>query len=322
MMLSRTAFEADLKTSYLPLTKRLTKVENQIQRLIIRAMANAKLSTTYWNSIRRELDVLYAKMNGIFRSWAIDEIPGGYKRSAKLIHKRIDAMKTVLNKAGKTSAQLLHGNASMQIMRGLYSTSVDSFLSASVAGRQNLRNLFIRTQQKLVEESLINVAVGTGFEMGNLQEAQSLLSSIFRSPEWNIVTEKRFIQAGRYKYKPSYYAQMVARTKFHQGQSQAALVQAANYDTDLIQISAHNTTTQLCMDFEGKIFSVSGKDKRFPLLTESPPFHPNCLHLMFPTFEGAMVVQGTLESFSAFSRGEISRPPIPSGFIPAASRVA
>ncbi len=315
------SFERDLKARYLPLTKNLTVIENKIQKLMIRAMANAKISTAYWTVMRRELDILYVRMNSIFNSWA-PYFKAAYAQSIKDIHKRIASMKTVLNLARQTVPELLAGNASRQIMAGLYSSSVDSFLTAIAAGRQNLRNLFIRTQQVLVEESLINVAVGRGFEMGDLREAKDMLAAIFESPQWDIVNKRWYVQAGRYKYKPSYYAELVARTKFHQAQSQAALMQAANYDTDLIQVSSHNTTTEICMPFEGKIFSVSGKDKRFPPLTESPPYHPNCLHLLFPAFESGLQAQGTLESFSAFSKGEIDKPPVPSAFIPVKERVA
>jgi len=320
-MLSRVAFEAEVKQAYLPLTKRLTKVERQINKLIIRAMSNAKISTVYWNGVKTELNYLYAKMNKIFRNWAIKEIPVGYKRNIALIQKRINASKTILNQAQKTASQLLSSNASKQIVNGLYRSSIDSFLSSSMAGRRNIRNLFIQTQQKLVQESLVNVAVSTGFEMGNLEEAKSLLTTIFKSPAWDIVNTNRFVQAGKFRYKPSYYAEMVARTKFHQAQSQAALVQANNYSTDLMQVSSHNTLTRICIPYEGKIYSISGNDKRFPALFDTPPYHPNCLHLLFPTFETAMEVQGTLESFSAFSKGKISRPPVPSGFVPVGDRV-
>ncbi len=133
--------------------------------------------------------------------------------------------------------------------------------------------------------------------------------------------EKHFVQAGNRKFSPSYYAELVARTKFHEAHSIAAVSQAGNYGTDLLQVSSHNTPTAICVPFEGKIFAVGGGDKRFPPLSDTPPYHPNCLHLLFPTFVEAMEVQGTLDSFSAFSRGKISRPPVPAGFVPVGQRV-
>jgi len=315
------AFEKDFRKRFMPLAKRMTKLEKRINKLIVKAMSNAKLSTAYWNGLKREMNILYKEMNVVFDLWAKKEIPARYRRSIFQMQKRIGANKLVLDKAKKTAIQVVKSTASNQIMRGLYTSSVESFLSASLTGRQNLRNLFITTQQTLVQESFVNVAVGTGFEMGDLRQAKSLLTSIFSSPAWEMVEQNRFVQAGKFKYKPSYYAELVARTKFHQANSQAALVTAQNHDTDLMQVSSHNTSTKICVPFEGKIFSISGRDRRFPPLTDSPPFHPNCLHLDFPTFVSALEVQGTLESFSAFSKDKITRPPVPSGFVPAGERV-
>ena len=43
------AFEADFRKRYLPLAKKLKKVEDNIYRLIIQSMSNAEMSTGYWN---------------------------------------------------------------------------------------------------------------------------------------------------------------------------------------------------------------------------------------------------------------------------------
>ena len=304
-------FSQDFSERLIPLTNRLKKVESKIYKLIAKSVGNAKMSTAYWNGIKVEMNLLYAEMNAVFDTWARKEIPLRYMRSLKLIQKRINASSLILNTAKKSVAELMTSNIGIQITRGLIDSSIQSYLSVSVAGKQSLRNLFITTQQQLINESMVNVAVSTGFQMGNLGEAKILLKGLFETPIWEAVGKKQFIQAGKYKYRPHYYAEMVARTKFHQAHSQAALSQGLNYGTDLMEVSSHNTTTKICMPYEGKIFSASGKDPRFPPLTDSPPYHPYCLHLIFPTFESALQVQGTLERFSEFSLGQISRPPIP-----------
>lgn len=314
------AFEADIKKRLTPLMKKLRKLENEIYTLVVDSVSNAKMSSAYWNMKKVQLNKLYAKMNLVFSSWAKKEIPKSYARSLGLIQKRIKAGVFIVERAKKGLRDLLQAKASRQIVQGLYFSTVESFLTASMAGKQNLRNLFIQTQQMLVNESMVNVAVATGFEMGDLREAKTLLKGLFETPIWEATKKKQFIQAGRYKYRPHYYAELVARTKFHQAHSQAALMQGLNYGTDLQQVSTHNTTTKICIPFEGKIFSTSGKSKRFPPLTDTPPYHPNCLHLIFPTFESAMEVQGTLKRFSEFSLGNIIRPPIPKNFIPVGAR--
>ncbi len=288
------AFEVDIRKRYLPLAKRLRKVEDDIAKLVVRSMSNARLGASYWRKQTIKLDLLYGQMNTLFDSWAKINVPYRYKRSLRQISERIGMNRFILNTAKKNATELLVSNASRQIVFGLYSSSVESFLSASTVGKAALRNLFITAQQTLVDESLINVAIGTSFEMGDLRQAKTLLTTIFESPAWQMVKENQFVQAGRYRYRPSYYAELLARTKFHQAHSQATLVQSANYGTDLVEVSSHNTTTAICIPFEGNIYSTSGTHKIFPPLSDTPPYHPNCLHLMYPTFESGLRAQGIL----------------------------
>ena len=288
------AFEADFRKRYLPLAKKLKKVEDDIYRLMINSMANAKMSTAYWRAQTVKLNVLYKEMNVLFTDWAKVQVPARYKRSLSLIDKRIKGIKAITEIGKKGLTELLSTSASTQIVFGLYNGTVESFLSSSISGKRLLKNLFIASQQTLVDESFVNIAIGAGFEMGDLREAKTILKAMFESPGWKMVDERRFIQAGARKYRPHYYAEMLARTKFHQAHSQATLVQAQNYGTNLVEISSHNTTTKICIPFEGNIYSISGTHKIFPPLPDSPPFHPNCLHLMYPTFESGLITQGLL----------------------------
>ena len=205
-------------------------------------------------------------------------------------------------------------------MKSLYIDASAAFKTSAVTGLNNMVRLTRMTQQALISESLIDITVAEGFRFGDLRKSSRALSGELYSNLLGQVEGKQFIQAGKMHYTPDYYAEMVSRVKFHEAHSYAAITQAKNYGTDLVQVSSHNTTTEICQQYEAKIYSMSGKDKRFPILSISPPYHVNCLHLIMPTFVSAMEVQGTLDSFSAFSKGRIDKPPIPSGFVPVASR--
>jgi len=275
----------------------------------------------YWNKVRRKLTALYREMNKVFSVWSKDQIPIVYRRSMRLIDARIKSLKSIAEIGKKGFLEVLNTRASSQIVQNLYRSASEAFLDASIMGRKNMFTLSRLTQQTLINESLIDITVAQGMELGNLRTAANALTGQLWGELYSKAKEKQFVQAGKMRYQPKTYAELVARTKFIEAHSQAALVTAANYETDLVQISTHNTNCNECIDFEGKIFSVSGKSKMFPPLYTIPPYHPRCLHLMFPTFISMMEVQGTLKSFSAFSKGEISRPPIPASFIPAAERV-
>lgn len=314
-------FEKDFRFRFSKMDKRLKKIEDKIQAIMFGSMRSRKTNNAFWNAVRRELDKEYIKMNAIFKEWSKHNIPMRYKKSVYSLQSRIESTKAILNQAKLNGTKLLNTKASKQIMGALWKDASQSFLSASAAGKNNLFRITRLTQQVLINESLLDVTIATGFETTlDLRRAIAQLAGRFEGELFSAIDNKRFVQAGRYKYRPSYYAEMVARTKFHESHSAATRAQAANYGTDLIQVSSHNTTTAICQEFEGKVFSISGKDKRFPLLTQSAPYHPNCLHLEFPTFESGMRAAGTFDSFSAFSRGKIDRPPMPSGFVPVGQR--
>lgn len=80
------------------------------------------------------------------------------------------------------------------------------------------------------------------------------------------------------------YAQMVARTTSREIATVATLNTCQEADIDLIQISSHYPTCEICAPLQGKVFSISGNDKRYPKLQEecTPPIHPSCRHVTTP----------------------------------------
>ena len=315
------AFERDFNTRIKPLLKKLAVKEEQLQTLILSSIANPKKNMVYWNKLRTEINKMYADMNKMFASWSKEQIPSRYRTSLRQIQASIASKKYILNLPKKKYMEMVTSKTSYATQQLLYKEANEAFLTALNAGRNNMIRFTRATQQAILTEGQIESALASELlQSGNLAKATRALKGDFWKNMYGAIKEKQFIQAGRYRYKVGYYAEMVGRVKFHEAQSIASLHQASNYGTDLVQVSSHNTTTPICIPFEGKIYSVSGKSKLFPPLFDTPPYHPNCLHLLFPTFESAMEVQGTLDSFSAFSKGKIDRPPVPAGFVPISKR--
>ena len=288
------AFEKDFALRFQSLSKKMSKLETSLQKLLVSGIGNAKASIGYWKALEAEINFVYAQMIKQFDVWSLQQIPRRYRNSLYTIQTRIKRNKAIINIGKRNATQLWNSTASRQIVNALYLDAANSFNAAAVAGRNNILRLTRSTQQALINEGLVDITTAVGFELGDLRKAADMLSQGLWSKIDEAIKNKQFVQAGRFKYKPSYYAELVARTKFHDAHTQAALMQARNYDTDLVIISSHNTTTRICMPFEGKIFSVSGNDKRFPPLNDSPPYHPNCLHLMYPTFISGLQAEGIL----------------------------
>jgi len=89
-------------------------------------------------------------------------------------------------------------------------------------------------------------------------------------------------------YRMREYADLVARTTLRQAQTKGVLDSCKQYDNDLVEISSHTTDCNICKEFEGKVYSISGRHKTYPKLEKTPPFHLGCEHSISPTSEIAL----------------------------------
>ena len=81
------------------------------------------------------------------------------------------------------------------------------------------------------------------------------------------------------------YAELLARSIIAETQNTSVLNVAKEYEKDLVKMTEHKTACPTCQKYEGKIYSISGKDKRYPKLKTIPGFnkgynniHPRCRH--------------------------------------------
>jgi len=119
---------------------------------------------------------------------------------------------------------------------------------------------------------------------------------------WKIQDHLERLNGGKVEFVGSYrtkdyiklstdYAKAVAQTTFREAQTQATLDQCARYENDLVQVSHHGTDCETCKQYEGKTYSISGNNPKYPKLEGKPPFHLNCRHGLDPTSEEAVSVR-------------------------------
>ncbi|WP_416199084.1 MAG: hypothetical protein ACFWUA_05135 [Sporanaerobacter sp.] len=86
------------------------------------------------------------------------------------------------------------------------------------------------------------------------------------------------------------YADMVARSTTREITNTATIKQVEELGYDLVKMSSHPGACPICQEFEGRVYSISGKDKRFPKLDIAfsngyANIHPRCRHVLEPFIE-------------------------------------
>lgn len=90
------------------------------------------------------------------------------------------------------------------------------------------------------------------------------------------------IDRGGRKWTIARYAEMIVRTHTVKAANEGVVNRASEWGVDIVEVSTHAGTCDICKSFEGKLFSISGKSDKYPALVEQPPFHPRCRHSLLP----------------------------------------
>lgn len=88
----------------------------------------------------------------------------------------------------------------------------------------------------------------------------------------------------------SAYARMAARSARMESQNIGAFGRALENGTDYVRCTTIYPTCEICAKYQGRIYCISGRDKRFPALFETALrhgyalIHPNCRHEFIPVW--------------------------------------
>jgi hypothetical protein len=207
----------------------------------------------------------------------------------------VKATRKVLKKTGKFYSDTYQAVAANIIKE---QAKLDMFAALNI-GEAQINRLFRLTQQQVLKEQKINISIKAGLRKGRVSDIQGILVRQLNKKvgEGGFVVTINAETGKRRHYKPETYARLVTRTRLAEAQSEATVNTTLGYGEDLVRVSDHNTTTAICVPYEGKIFSISGRSDTFPPLIRRPAFHPNCLHRLNPVIvnENTKRGQNTIE---------------------------
>lgn len=131
-----------------------------------------------------------------------------------------------------------------------------------------------------------------------LKAAMLKLSSGKTTEEMQRILKQNFLVNGLSGFRDSAgrtwnldaYAAMTIRSTTREATNAGTLNQLTGLNKDLVQVSEHGSACAICQTYEGRVFSISGDDERFPPLDamfagDYLNIHPNCAHVLTPYIE-------------------------------------
>lgn len=147
-------------------------------------------------------------------------------------------------------------------------------------------NYFIGRQIKDTIQEAVNEAIGLKLTTNEtLVECKKNILKKFSEQGITAIKTKN----NRY-IRMDAYANMVARSTTREVTNTATILQVSELGYDLVKMSEHSGACPLCEQYQGRVYSISGKDLRFPKLDVAfssgyANIHPNCRHTLEPYVE-------------------------------------
>ena len=258
------------------------KAREKLYRLIVET--DSVGMKKYYNTILQQVNKELKKLQKATDSFIATELPKEYKKELESIYAKFEKQGLYMSRSYMFAQ--LHRDAIYEAAREMQYQIADGIARV---GRQIQRYLDTARDEALRTTGMEEA--GNMFASGRTPPdmRQALIQKLQNE---GFMTVQYGDQPGGYQVSLDAYASMVARSTTREITNTAQLNTAEQWGYDLVFVPEHYPTCELCAPLQGRVFSISGKDERFPYLYDLPGFrdgyrnfHPNCRHVIVVTVE-------------------------------------
>ncbi len=258
------------------LSDALLQINDDIISIVNKIKSTKQYDNIFWQEIDKQIEKQYERLREVTAQWVDSELPNVYQQ---LLNEQLTEIKyqTLPALTQYNYDSFINSNLAEQGINTIINDTLQTYFKGFLKGEQTLKQLANLTQIINMSEKEIAGLIAEGImEKGSAQASYKKLKDAMLAK----ADDGKFItiinkNGKEIHYGIKEYAELVTRTKMQDLNAQAVLDTAAGISADLVQISSHNTSCPICAPYEGQIYSLSGKDKDFPMLPDTTPFHPN-----------------------------------------------
>jgi hypothetical protein len=241
----------------------LAKAYERAYRSIVQRIHNQArqgLSTAYNEALLRDVRVMLAELDQEALQLLEDAIPTQYRAGMQASLKQLREISPTV--AAHAEMTMVHRRA----VDALVNNAIGDISTANQRIGRHVEGLLRRTTLDAITQKTISGQTVR-------EAARSLTKTI---------VEKGLEPPG--SMRASAYARLVARSTTREASNLGRINQGTELGQDLVQMTSHNSPCPICSQYEGRVYSVSGRDKRYPALYQTAfsagynNIHPNCRH--------------------------------------------
>lgn len=269
--------------------RELARIYGVVEREIAKEMASVDIGDyRELKAIKTQgrIEGLVKMLNRAAIKWSNEAVPEAYEKGYAVSKTRLQILGIQRNEefGNKTHNQAIEYqvNETMSILIKANQSIKLNVATFLYLARQAVRGLSQFQAFDMRDEELIDELLGDALREG---ETRGFASKIVREYFAERFGDAKFITINGRDYNLRKYADLVAKTRLRVVQTEAVLNACKEFDNDLVQVSDHGCDCLICLEYEGNVYSLSGRSSTYPYLDSYPPWHPRCQHNISPTSE-------------------------------------
>ncbi|MFF2909999.1 phage minor capsid protein [Paenibacillus sp. NPDC057934] len=230
---------------------------------LVTQLQDGNLSNRRKQELMRQVDLIVAELTGDAGKGLADLIGAEYRSGAAVAVEQIVAAGIVREALDVTVKAIVHQGAAQAISDEAFYSILEATEHMSRDAKQRIEDAVrIANEQSLIQG------------VSRRQATQNAVAQVNKQGITGIITKNEArIPADKY---------MVGVVQYHQRKAHVTGTEnmAVQNGRDLVYINYVGITCSLCAKYQGRVYSISGNDKRFPKLDLRPPYHSHCVHSM------------------------------------------
>jgi len=255
--------------------QKLVDIYQEAKQGLIRTIAEKEARgnvTWFQKSLLDQVDKQLSELDVLAKEWVKSVIPEAYNSG-------LDDLNSKLKKLG-IDAQSKPDNFAV-----LHTEAINAMVMDTLDDLQEANRYASNSIRQVVKRAVDNAVIQKLAQGQTVRECKKAIVNELMNKSIDAIEGKN----GKVMSLDS-YAATVARSRTREATNTATINQLTALERDLVKISKHNTTCPICAAYQGRVFSISGNDKRYPPLSEvfKGPYaniHPNCSHVPEPYIE-------------------------------------
>ena len=259
----------DLRQQYID---ELTSIYDDAKHSLIATIGakNYKGNVTFYEkSLKKQIQAEIDRLNKSGAIWAKNANKDIYDYQSQYMHKH-------LKNLGMKSIEYDSFNK-------LHSYDISLLINNSIQDLVTANNYLGRKMNDVIREATLKASAMKLATGATTRQAQLLIKSKLIAEG---ITEIK-MKNGKVMQLDN-YAKLIARTTTTEASNKATFNKLQEDNFDLVKMSEHLGSCSMCAPYQGKVFSISGKDDKFPSLYQTVlkngynTVHPNCAHSFMP----------------------------------------